>query len=101
MLAPRPVDLRWAHFAWYRPDAPRAQGSAGHLKGRAHLVVTKPGRLARSLRDPKDLVDERTRHGVKLGIGGSVHDPTDSVGRLLCRGWPVFQRACVEPSDLF
>ena len=47
------------------------------------LVVTKPDRLARSLRDAKDIVDELTRREVKLSIGGSVHDPTDPVGRLL------------------
>ena len=38
------------------------------------LVVAKLDRLARSLRDAKD---------VKLSIGGSIHDPNDPVGRLL------------------
>lgn len=47
------------------------------------LVVTKLDRLARSLRDAKDIVDELTRRQVKLSIGGSVHDPTDPVGKLL------------------
>ena len=47
------------------------------------LVVTKLDRLARSLRDAKDIVDELTRREVKLSIGGSVHDPTDPVGKLL------------------
>src|SRR5680860_1250831 len=47
------------------------------------LVVTKLDRLARSLRDAKDIVDDLTRREVKLSIGGSVHDPTDPVGRLL------------------
>jgi DNA invertase Pin-like site-specific DNA recombinase len=47
------------------------------------LVVTKLDRLARSLRDAKDIVDELTRCEVKLSIGGSVHDPTDPVDRLL------------------
>lgn len=45
--------------------------------------MTKLDRLARSLRDAKDIVDELTRREVKLSIGGSVHDPTDPVGRLL------------------
>jgi len=31
----------------------------------------------------KDIVDDLTRREVKLSIGGSVHDPTDPVGRLL------------------
>ncbi|RFA07650.1 hypothetical protein B7R21_15890 [Subtercola boreus] len=47
------------------------------------LVVAKLDRLARSLRDAKDIIDELTAKGVKLSIGGSVHDPNDPVGRLL------------------
>jgi DNA invertase Pin-like site-specific DNA recombinase len=47
------------------------------------LVVAKLDRLARSLRDVKDIVDELTAKHVKLSIGGSVHDPLDPVGRLL------------------
>lgn len=47
------------------------------------LVVAKLDRLARSLRDASDIVDELTAKGVKLNIGGSVHDPLDPVGRLL------------------
>ena len=47
------------------------------------LVVTKLDRLARSLTDARDIVEEVTEGGVKLNIGGSVHDPTNPVGRLL------------------
>jgi len=47
------------------------------------LVVTKLDRLARSLSDARDLIEELTEAGVKLNIGGSVHDPLDPVGRLL------------------
>ena len=47
------------------------------------LVVTKLDRLARSLGDARDIVDELTTRGVKLNLGGSVHDPGDPVGRLL------------------
>jgi len=47
------------------------------------LVVSKLDRLARSLPDARDIVDELTERGVKLNVGGSVHDPTDPVGRLL------------------
>ncbi|MGH3196613.1 MAG: recombinase family protein [Streptosporangiaceae bacterium] len=45
--------------------------------------MTKPGRLARSLPDARDIVAELTENGVKLNIGGSAHDPDDSAGRLL------------------
>jgi len=47
------------------------------------LVVTKLDRLARSLPDARDIVDELTTRKVKLNLGGSVHDPTDPVGWLL------------------
>jgi DNA invertase Pin-like site-specific DNA recombinase len=47
------------------------------------LVVTKVDRLARSLPDARDIVDELTRRQVRLQIGSSVHDPNDPVGRLL------------------
>jgi len=47
------------------------------------LVVTKLDRLARSLRDARDILDELTRRNVRLSLGGSIHDPTDPVGRHL------------------
>src|SRR5215210_2574065 len=47
------------------------------------LVVTKLDRLARSLPDTRDILDELTKRNVKLSVGGSLHDPTDPVGRLL------------------
>jgi DNA invertase Pin-like site-specific DNA recombinase len=47
------------------------------------LVVTKLDRLARSLPDAREIVDELTHRHVKLSLGGSLHDPNDPVGRLL------------------
>jgi DNA invertase Pin-like site-specific DNA recombinase len=47
------------------------------------LVVTKLDRLARSLADARDIADELTTRQVALSLGGSVHDPTDPIGRLL------------------
>jgi len=41
------------------------------------VVVTKLDRLARSLPDARDIVEELTTRGVRLQLGGSVHDPTD------------------------
>ena len=46
-------------------------------------MVTKLDRLARSLPDARDILDELTKRNVKLSLGGSIHDPTDPVGRLL------------------
>ncbi len=47
------------------------------------LVVTKLDRLARSVPDARAIADELTAGEIKLCIGGSVHDPTDPIGRLL------------------
>jgi len=47
------------------------------------LVVTKLDRLARSLPDAREILDDLTRRAIKLSLGGSVHDPNDPVGRLL------------------
>jgi DNA invertase Pin-like site-specific DNA recombinase len=47
------------------------------------LMVTRLDRLARSVPDARDLIDELTRKGVRLRIGESVHDPDDPTGRLL------------------
>ena len=48
------------------------------------LVVTKLDRLARSLPDARDIVDDLTRRRhVRLSLNGSLHDPNDPVGRLL------------------
>ena len=46
-------------------------------------MVTKLDRLARSLPDARDILDELTRRSVRLSLGGSLHDPTDPVGRSL------------------
>jgi hypothetical protein len=37
------------------------------------LVVTKLDRLARSLPDARDILDELTKRNVKLSLGGSTH----------------------------
>ena len=47
------------------------------------LVVTKLDRLARSIPDARAIAEELQARGVRLNIGGNVHDPTDPIGRLL------------------
>ncbi|MGL3807916.1 recombinase family protein [Paeniglutamicibacter sp. R2-26] len=47
------------------------------------LVVTKLDRLARSLPDARDIVEDLTKCNIKLSLGGSIHDPTAPVGKLL------------------
>ncbi|MGO2003536.1 recombinase family protein [Arthrobacter rhombi] len=47
------------------------------------FAVTKLDRLARSVRDAHEIADDLARREVKLSIGGSVHDPSAPVGKLL------------------
>ena len=64
-------------------DRPGLREALAACRAGDTLVVTKLDRLARSLPDARDIVDELTAREVKLNLGGSVHDPTDPVGRLL------------------
>jgi hypothetical protein len=64
-------------------DRPGLRQALAACRSGDTLVVTKLDRLARSVPDARDIVDELTAVDVKLNIGGSVHDPTDPVGRLL------------------
>ena len=77
---------RRSHLRRPRPDRHKS-GPAGSSLAMAAcraantLVATKLDRLARSLPDARDILDELARRNVKLSLGGMVHDPTDrSVG---------------------
>ncbi len=64
-------------------DRPGLREALAACRAGDTLVVTKLDRLARSLPDARDIVDELTRREIRLNLGGSVHDPIDPVGRLL------------------
>ncbi|MDQ3156728.1 MAG: recombinase family protein [Actinomycetota bacterium] len=64
-------------------DRPGLRETLAACRAGDTLVVAKLDRLARSLPDARNIVDELTEREVKLSRGGSVHDPTDPVGRLL------------------
>jgi len=64
-------------------ERPGLREALAACRGGDTLVVTKLDRLARSLPDAREILKDLTRREVKLSIGGSVHDPTDPVGRLL------------------
>jgi DNA invertase Pin-like site-specific DNA recombinase len=64
-------------------DRPGLREALAACRAGDTLVVTKLDRLARSVPDARDIAEELTRRGVKLNLGGSVHDPNDPVGRLL------------------
>ena len=67
-------------------DQPGLRDALAACRAGDTLVVTKLDRLARSLPDARDIVDALTRRQVRLNLGGSLHDPTDPVGRLLFNG---------------
>ncbi len=64
-------------------ERPGLRQALAACRGGDTLVVTKLDRLARSLPDARAIADDLTERSVKLNLGGSVHDPTDPVGRLL------------------
>jgi len=64
-------------------DRPGLREALAACRAGDTLVVTKLDRLARSLPDARDIVEELTSRSVKLSLGGSLHDPTDPIGRLL------------------
>ena len=64
-------------------DRPALREAMAACRAGDTLMVTKLDRLARSVPDARNIVDELSQKGVKLRIGGSVHDPEDPTGRLL------------------
>src|SRR4051812_4087196 len=64
-------------------DRPGLREALAACRAGDTLAVTKLDRLARSLPDARDILEDLTARDVKLSLGGSVHDPTDPVGRLL------------------
>lgn len=64
-------------------SAPRSLSAGTAVREGDTIVVTKLDRLARSVRDARDIADELTTKGVALSLSGSRYDPTDPVGRLL------------------
>jgi len=46
------------------------------------LVVPKLDRLARSVPDARQIGDALVERGVKLSLGGTLHDPTDPMGKM-------------------
>ena len=80
-------------------DRPGLREALAACRSGDTLVVRKLDRLARSLPDARDILEDLTTREVKLSIGGSVHDPTDPVGRLLVHR--AGEPSTAEPSDLF
>jgi DNA invertase Pin-like site-specific DNA recombinase len=64
-------------------DRPGLAAALAAVRTGDTFVVTKLDRLARSLPDARQIIDELTRAGVTLTLGGQRHDSADPVGRLL------------------
>lgn len=64
-------------------DRPGLSQALAAVRAGDQLVVTKLERLARSIPDVRDIVDELTAMDVVLNLGGSTYDPTDPIGRLM------------------
>jgi DNA invertase Pin-like site-specific DNA recombinase len=67
-----------------RPSGPGLREALAACRDGDTLVVAKLDRLARSLPDARDIVDDLPKRHVKLSLGGTIHDREDPVGRLLC-----------------
>ncbi len=64
-------------------ERPGLRAALAAVRAGDTFVVTKLDRLARSLPDARQIIDELTGTGVTLSLGGQRHDPNDPIGRLL------------------
>lgn len=71
-------------------DRPGLGEALAALRAGDTLVVTKLDRLARSVRDAGDIAEEIGAKGAALSLGGSVHDPSDPMGRMFFSIMAVF-----------
>lgn len=62
---------------------PGLEKALAAIRAGDELVVTKLDRLARSIRDARDIADELSSRGVTLRLGSSAYDPTDPMGKMM------------------
>ncbi len=65
------------------PPRPALEKALASVQRGDTLIVTKLGRLARSMRDASSIGERLAAGGVKLSLGGVLHDPADPGGRGL------------------
>lgn len=63
-------------------DRPGLRAALAGLGTGDMLVVAGLERLARSVLDARNIINELASRGARLNVGGLVHDPTEPVGRV-------------------
>jgi len=81
-------------------ERPGLTAALGAVRDGDVLVVTKLDRLGRSARDLHDIAAELAGKGVKLSIGGSIHDPGDPIGKMFFGMLALMARVRVGPDPL-
>lgn len=70
-------------FTGSRKSRPGLEKALSAVRPGDELVVTKLDRLARSMRDAKEIAGELAGRGVTLRLGNSAYVPTDPMGMMM------------------
>ena len=70
-------------FTGSNRERPGLEKALAAVRAGDELVVTKLDRLARSIRDARDIADDLVERGVVLRLGNSAYDPTDPMGKMM------------------
>jgi hypothetical protein len=79
----RRAHLRRPRSHRHQPRPARPARGLGRLPRRRHAGGDQLDRLARSLPDAREILDDLTRRSVELSLRGLIDDPADPAGRLL------------------
>jgi DNA invertase Pin-like site-specific DNA recombinase len=80
-VSPERIYTDHGHTGRNRDRPGLAQALAACRQGDT-LIVTKLDRLARSLTDARTIIDTLYSQGIKVSLGGTIHDPADPIGRF-------------------
>lgn len=71
-------------------ERPGLREALAALRAHDTLVVTKLDCLARSVKDASDMAEEIETKNAALSLGGSIHNPSDPMGRMFFSIMAVF-----------